>query len=93
MSIPRFRISYNIESSLGGKPMFEEILENLEQADVKDFTECLLENLRDPVPYRRYKMFLDFKHKEPGQWNSLSKGCKAAADIFMRLISYEELVK
>jgi hypothetical protein len=66
--------------------MFEEILKNLEGADVKDFTECLLENLRDPVADRRYKMFVDFKSKEPASWNSLSKGCRAAAEVFMLLM-------
>ena len=65
--------------------MFEEIVKNLEQADVKDFTDCLLENLRDPVPYRRYKMFYDFVYKEPAQFEMLSAGCRAAAMVFMTL--------
>jgi len=72
--------------------MLDEILKELEQADAKDFTDCLLENLRDPVRVRRYKMFLDFKYKEPASWNSLSKGCKAAAEVFMSLMDYSGIV-
>lgn len=85
MSISSLEILYNIESSLGGNVMFEEIVKNLEQADAKDFTECLLENLRDPLPERRYKMFYDFVHKEPAQFEMLSAGCRAAAKVFMTL--------
>ena len=71
--------------------MMNEILRELTDADAKDFTECLLENLRDLSPHTRYKMFLDLKYKEPAQWKILSKGCRAAAEIFISLMEYSRI--
>ena len=73
--------------------MFNDILNNLSTADAKDFLDCLRENLSDPKIGTRYKMFMELKYKDPAQWNILTTGCKAAAEVFIKLVELGSVVE
>ena len=73
--------------------MFDDILKNLNTADAKDFLDCLRENLSDSQIGTRYKMFMEIKYKDPAQWNILTTGCKAAAEVFMKLVELGSMVE
>ena len=67
----------------------EQLRKDLTAEEFQDFVNCFAENVQDPVSDRRYRMFVDFKTKDPAQFNALSKGCKAAAELFMWVVEAE----
>lgn len=63
----------------------EELQNYLNQADPKDFKDCLEENITAENQERHYKMLAEIYWNDKAHFNQLSNGCKAAAIIYIFL--------
>jgi hypothetical protein len=60
----------------------KELLELLEQADAKDFIECLKENYREHSK-QHYNMLAEIYWNKKAEFGMLSAGCRAALIIYL----------
>ena len=64
--------------------MNEELKTLLEEADEKDFVDCLKENFRnDSDSY--FKMLSELYYNDKSHYRALSKGCQAAMIIYLKM--------
>lgn len=63
--------------------MEKELLDLLERADPKDFTECLKENYRKHSR-QHFNMLSAMYWNDQREFKTLSAGCRAAAIIYLR---------
>jgi len=63
----------------------DELKTLLEQADPKDFADCLRENLNASNQEQHYNMLAEIYYNDRTHYNALSAGCKAALIIYLGL--------
>ena len=62
-----------------------ELVELLNQADPKDFLNCMKENFNAECPDRHYNMLAELYYNDKAHYKCLSAGCKAALIIYLGL--------
>ena len=62
-----------------------EFLELLNQADPKDFYECIKENFEAEDQEKHYKMLAELYYNDKAHYKCLSAGCKAAMILYLSL--------